>query len=238
MSFLDFVDGKVRQQIWTQDSAKAYVLSSYADAEGSGENKVFERALARADDPKLKRMIAKHSADEVRHEAMLTDRREALGLPLHRVPARMKTIDLLSDEAGGVLDLPMDCDAHIAEVYALLLVIEERALTEFPKSARIARLVGDEQTAAIFDEIAADEALHLKYCWAVGTRYGGEGFEARVDELRLLEARVYGRNSRNIALHLLNEGLLKLPPLIEVALRSLVGMGEAFDLSRPTSVAA
>lgn len=53
-----------------------------------------------------------------------------------------------------------------------------------------------------------------------------------------LKARVYGRQSRMAALHLLDSGLLRLPPLIELGLRSLVGLGSAFNLERRTAVAA
>jgi len=115
----DAIDRPIRRQLLSQRLSKAFVFSSYADAEGSGEGKVFERALNRATDPKLQKMIRKHQDDELRHERLLEERREALGLPRLTIPPHLKMIDKLSEAAGGLWDLPMDNDGDVALMYQL-----------------------------------------------------------------------------------------------------------------------
>jgi len=100
MSFLERVgmwaDRAIRSRMVSQPSAKAYVSSAYADAESAGEGQVFERALKRASDPDIARLIHKHQDDELRHEQMFESRRMALGLPRQVVPPHLKMVDRLS----------------------------------------------------------------------------------------------------------------------------------------------
>lgn len=209
----DRIDRIVRKRIMSQRLSAGFAMSSYADAESSGENLVFERALRRATDPKVEKMIRVHQADEGRHAKMIDDRREALGLPLFEIPAHLKMVDLLSEAAGGVLDLPMDKDADVGVVYALLYVVEERAIESFQRLTRTASDLGDTETLAMFQAIEADEVRHLGYCRAIGTKYAGskEAFEAEVVRIRGVEAELYAKVSRGFLLHMLKHGYLQLP---------------------------
>jgi rubrerythrin len=227
-----WADRAIRTRMYQQAGAKAYVLSAYADAEGSGEGQVFDRALSRASDPELARMIRKHQDDELRHERMFEDRRKALGLPRMVVPAHLKTVDRLSAEAGGILDQPMDNDGAVAQAYALLYLVEERAYSEFGLAQAAFAETGDPQTAAMLGEIARDEERHLRYCLAVGRRYAGSAaaFRARVEALRPLEGRVYAAQSRGTVEHLLARGDLVLPRWMRLWLRPTMALAKAAGL--------
>ena len=233
---VDAIDAQVRRHIFAQPAAMAFALSSYADAEASGEGKVFERALLHVQDERLRRMIRRHRDDETRHAFMLENRREALGLAAIPVPEHLKLIDILSREAGGLLDLPMDQDEHVADVYALLYVVEERALDEFARVAENLDRVGDAVTAQLFRDIGRDEERHLRYCEAIGRRYMGEAFAARLDEMRAIEQQVYGKQTREWMGHMLDRGFLNLPLWLDATLRTLNVVGGALSLPAPAPV--
>lgn len=230
----DRVDAVVRLHIASQPRAAGFAYSSYADAEAGGENLVFERALRRATDPQIAKMIRVHQQDEMRHAQMIEDRRIALGLPGYVVPDEMKLVERLSEAAGGVLDLPMDRDEHVASVYALLYVVEERAIQLFERQVRTVEALGDHESADMFRAIWADEERHLKYCRAVGKRYAGSeaAFEAEVEQIRRVEAGVYARASRGTLRHLLRTGMLELP-WWGVLLRAALELADAAKLPAP-----
>jgi len=233
---VDAIDAQVRRHIFAQPAAMAFALSSYADAEASGEGQVFERALLHVQDERLRRMIRRHRDDETRHAFMLENRREALGLAAVPVPEHLKLIDILSRAAGGLLDLPMGQDEHVAQVYALLYVVEERALDEFARVAENLDRVGDAVTAQLFRDIGKDEERHLRYCEAIGRRYLGDAFASRIEELRAIEQRVYGAQTRAWMGHMLDSCFLSLPLWLDATLRTLNVVGGALSLKAPAPV--
>ena len=233
-----WADRKIRAQIYKQPQAKAFILSAYADAEGSGEGQVFERALRRASDPDLARMIRKHQEDEQRHEQMFEARREALNLPRMPVPDHLKMVDVLSAAGGGILDQPMDNDGAVAEAYALLYLVEERAYTEFGVARAGLIAAGDLESAAMLAEIAADEDRHLRYCLAIGRKYAGssERFRERIEALRPIESRVYAESSRATLKHLLDGGHLKLPFGMWIWLGPTLALARSAGMAGPAVV--
>lgn len=223
------VDHAVRRAIFEQPDCKAFALSSYADAEASGEGQVFTQALKRVEDPKLQRLIEQHQADELRHAALLVARREALGLSEHAIPDALRMIDRLSDAAGGILKSEMTSDADVAAAYTLLYVVEERAMDEFRRASAALRDAGDEETAQLFDVIARDEARHLRYCDAIARRYSAD-FDGELARMRALERSVYGAQSRAWTWHILSNGLLKLPTALGALVKGMLKVTEWFTL--------
>src|SRR5438105_4021049 len=67
------------RRLCSTPQGRAHVLATVAEAEASGESIVFERALARVDDPELQKLIEKHRADELRHERLFRDNQLASG---------------------------------------------------------------------------------------------------------------------------------------------------------------
>lgn len=224
---LDALDQAVRQAMFRQPAAKAFSLSAYADAEGTGEGAVFDRALLRSSDPEVTRMIRRHQQDERNHAQWLAERRDALGLPAQPIPAHLRTIEILSAEAGGVLDLPMTEDAHVAAVYALLYVVEERALLEFDQAARALDAVGDAESAALFRRIAQDERNHLRYCSAVGAKFSdAAAWDASVASMRVIEARVYAHQQRQFTRFVVDSGRFVMPRWMRLVTLPTVAMAD------------
>ena len=220
------VDKLVREQIFRQRDAKAFALAAYADAEDSGEGQIFDRALHPVSHPRLRRMLQRHRADEPRHARIRRERRDALALPVITIPAHLELVDRLSQAAGGVLDKAMDNDADLADAWAMLYVIEERALDEFKRSGDALAIAGDHETSALFFSIRKDEERHLRYCLTVGHRYDPAGFDTRIDRMRAVELTTYGAQSRAWTRHQLESGYLKLPIALDVAVRGLMGLTE------------
>jgi hypothetical protein len=230
----DWVDRAVRRQISRQPEASAFSLSAYAHAEGASEGAFFERALRRVTEPRLQAIIATHQADELRHERLLHECREALGLARYEVPPHLEWIDRLSDACGGILDRAIDSDLDVAQVYALLFVVEERALWEFEREAVAFRAEGDAATAAVLDAIGSDERRHLRFCATIGERMSDTAtFEALVATMRPIECTVYARQSRAYARHLLGNGYLRLGWGFDGLLRIGITLGDWLDLPAP-----
>ena len=218
------LDGLVRRHIFAQPMAKAFALSAYAEAEDSGEGEVFSRTLHHVHEPRLRRMIERHQEDERRHARVLRERRDALGLPALPVPDSLALVQRLSDAAGGVLDKPMATDAEIADAWALLYAIEERALDEFKRSGEALAAAGDDETSALFFQIRKDEERHLRYCQAVGRTYDPD-FDARIARMRAVELRTYGAQSRAWTRYQLDSGFLSLPAWLDLVVRSMTTIG-------------
>lgn len=155
---------------------------------------------------RLRRLLQQHEADELRHAHLLAVRREQLGLPEHAIPAHLDLVERLSTEAGGLLRREMRCDEDVADAFTLLYVIEERALDEFGRAAAALRETGDDGTAQLFDEIAADER------------------------------RVYGRQTRDWTWHLLSTGLLTLPMVLGAVVCASLSLANRLALPAPEPV--
>jgi rubrerythrin len=224
------IDQEVRRHIFAQSSAKAFALAAYADAEDSGEGQVFERALDYVTEPRLRRMVETHRDDERRHARILRERRDQLGLTVLQVPAHLSLIDRLSDAAGGVLDADLSNPEQLAEAWALLFVIEERALDEFKRSGDALAFAGDDESASLFYSIRRDEERHLRFCTTVGEHYDPQGFSARVARLRTVELAIYGAQQRQWTLHQLRKGYLTLPTVLNAVVRGMTTLADWFSL--------
>src|SRR5450432_3421951 len=94
------------RRLCSTPEGRAHVLAQVADAESSGEGQIFDRALARVDDPELQKLIQKHRADEVRHEELLRERLARTGINVS-TPPELRIIDRLDHEVGGLLERPI-----------------------------------------------------------------------------------------------------------------------------------
>lgn len=82
------VDGDTRRARFAQPLATGLAPSACADAEGSGEGAIFDRAPQRVEESRLRRMLERHLEDELRHRRLLDEHRAALELPSFPVPER------------------------------------------------------------------------------------------------------------------------------------------------------
>lgn len=180
---------------------RKHVLSQVADAEHSGEARVFESMLAyTAHDAALARRIAKHRDDEIRHEALFRACVARQGGSAPELPSELMMMNRL-DAAVGFITRPIEDDRGVMEAYLVLQVLEERAVEQFALFIEAFRAV-DPETARVFRDVARDEERHLRYCHAISARYAPEEAtrRARLAELRRIEAQVY-QDSQEANLH-------------------------------------
>lgn len=194
-SLRDRLDLRFLRFLLGTPEGRRHLLSQVADAEESGEARVFEQALAKVDDPALARMIRRHQADELRHAELFHARALATGLPRREVPPELRMLTKLNAALGNPLDRPITSREGVMEAYLLLQVLEERAILQFTKFILAFQEV-DPETAATFEAVRADEERHLLYCHAVSRRYAPseEVLKRRLAELRQVEARIFKEN--------------------------------------------
>jgi hypothetical protein len=184
----------IRQLVETKEG-RAFLLNQMADAEGgeAGELAVFDRLLAFVDDEKIQKIIRIHKDDELRHEELFRERARAQGVTVPAVPRDNKLLLRIDAEIGLFSDQKVESVDDIVRAYLVLLVIEERAMSQFALFAEAFAEVGDHETARVLREVEKDEERHLKYCHAVLRQYlpDVDARNARLTEMRALEARIF-----------------------------------------------
>jgi rubrerythrin len=205
---------------------RGFILRQLADAESNGESQIFERLLSKVDDPKLKQLIEKHQADEVRHAELYTRAAERQGVAKKPAPDHLKIIDRLDRAVGGFLSKPIETDRDVMEAYVMLQVIEERGITQFKLLEQAFRPY-DPQSADVIAEIAGDEERHLKYCLAISRRYAPDE-ATRLTTLvkyRELEAKCFAENSEAMSAFTMEKGYFTGGPLARWFFSTLQGLG-------------
>jgi rubrerythrin len=191
MTIRDRFTLRFMQKLVQTPHGRAHILNQVADAEANGELDIFDRILAKVDDDGLAKMIREHREDEIRHEKLFRDAADRQGVGRELVPRELQIIDRIEERLGG-----FDGDVNIMDAYAMLQVIEERAITQFPLIESAFRPV-DPETADVFAEVARDEERHLKYCRAITRIYAPD--QRTLDETlaryRIIEAEAFGANS-------------------------------------------
>ena len=194
MTLLERLNLRYLNQLFRTPEGRAHVLAQAADGESSGESAIFDRLLARVDDPELQRVIAKHREDELRHEKLFRARLAAQNAKWE-LPQHLRLVPRIDGEAGGVIDRPIRSDEDVLAAYCFLQALEERAVFSF--GLFIAALRGpDPESARVFAEVLEDEKRHLKYCVAVSKRYAAseQQREATLQRMRAAEARAFKAN--------------------------------------------
>jgi demethoxyubiquinone hydroxylase (CLK1/Coq7/Cat5 family) len=195
VSLRDRLDLSFLRFLLRSPEGRQHVLSQVADAETSGEARIFEQALAKVQDADLQRMIRRHQADELRHAEIFLAREAATKLPPRVVPKELKMLDKLNQALGNPLERPITSAEGVMDAYLLLQVLEERAVLQFGKFILAFQDV-DPETSAAFVQVRADEERHLLYCHAVSRRYAPSEamLQERLSELRRVEARIFKEN--------------------------------------------
>jgi rubrerythrin len=204
----DWLSARFLRGLLATPRGRAHLLNQVADAEATDEGAIFERLLAHVEDPKLRHMIERHQADELRHAELFRGCLSRTGVEVGPVPAHLRLLDRLDERAGHIMHQPVKDDRDVLVAYLMLLVIEERALNQFRQFIPAFAAV-DPQTAAVFEEVARDEERHLRYCYAISRRYaaGEATWAANLLHFRTLEALAFGENSRANMQHVFDHGL-------------------------------
>src|SRR5258708_1145285 len=107
MNLRDRMNLAFLRRLLATPEGRSHVLTQIAAAEGSDEARIFERVLARIDDPKLAKMIEKHAADEDRHEALFRECAARAGAPSLPVPESLQLLRRLNAAVDHFLDRPI-----------------------------------------------------------------------------------------------------------------------------------
>jgi len=221
-TFNEILSEQFLRQVVREPRGRALLLAQCAQAEDSGESRLFDRLAERVQDADLQRMIVRHQADEIRHAALFRDCVGRTGLPLPEVPLQLQAVDRLDRALGGVFDLPVTDDRGVMDAYLLLQVLEERAVTQFPVFQKVFHEV-DPVTAATFAEVAKDEERHLLYCDAVSKRYAPDEHtrQRTLRHFREVEALTFAEGNHAVMHHMLDNGLGAFGPISRAAWRAL-----------------
>ena len=177
---------------------RAFHLSWMAHAEEADEG-VFDRLLASVDVPELNRMVAIHARDEQRHAALLRQCAARAGVVPEPVPPELHYIEQLRRLSGGGDLEAVFANGHwsIMQIFAMLQVVEERGVRQFPMVAAALRPV-DPESADVITAIIRDEERHVGYARAISRRYAPDpaSLEQVLALCRDVEARAFVENER------------------------------------------
>lgn len=180
---------------------RAHLLNLMVVGEEADEVGVFDRLAALADDEAGRKAVLRHKADEERHAALYRSCLARTGIEPRPVPERLMLVRRIVRKSEDVFAAGIesgsaeriDSRQDLMNTYAMLLVIEERALQQFPVVGRLFRAAGDAATADVFEQVANDERRHVKYCQALGRRYAPNAatWERAIARYRSIEAEAY-----------------------------------------------
>ena len=199
----------------TQTSeGRSHLLTQLADAEDNDEGRLFDRVLARVDDPRFEKLVRRHQSDEKRHAALFRECAARTGVTPVPVPDRLQMLPRLDRALGARFDQAITSRIAVMQAYVVLQVLEERAVTQFPMfQAVFARF--DPKTAAVLASVAVDEARHLKYCHAIARHYAPSPavHAATLADYRQIEAQAFSENSRDNVRYTMEQGLVRVSPV-------------------------
>jgi hypothetical protein len=144
-------------------------------------------------------MVRIHKNDETRHAAILREAsaRAAAGLDIPRVPADLRVILRIDHHVGGFGAAFESGKAGVMDAYALLQVIEERAVKEFPAIVRALGEV-DAASAEVIAGVVRDEERHVKYAKAISREFAPDeaALATTLARYRAGEARAFEEHQR------------------------------------------
>ena len=177
---------------------RAFHLSWMAHAEEADEG-VFDRLLARVDVPELNRMVAIHANDEKRHADLLRQCVARGGVAPEPVPEDLHYIEQIRRLSGGgdLEAIFANGRSSIMQIFAMLQVVEERGVRQFPMVAAALGRV-DPESAEVVAAIIRDEQRHVGYARAISRRYAPDpaSLEQVLGLCREVEARAFAENER------------------------------------------
>jgi len=157
-------------RLFATTRGRVFHLSWMAHAEETDEG-VFDRVLSSVEIPDVHKMIQRHADDEKRHADLLRGCVTRLGFSPQPIPPELHYIQRLRRISGGDLGAVFASGPFgIMQIFAMLQVVEERGVRQFPLVADALRPF-DPESAAVIAAITRDEERHVKYARAVSQRY-------------------------------------------------------------------
>src|SRR5688572_13661591 len=95
-----FIGDRFLDRLVATKRGRAFLLSFMASTEEADEGRVFEELVARVDDEKLQRLVARHQADEERHARILKECVARLGYEVDPMPSELRVVERLDNILG------------------------------------------------------------------------------------------------------------------------------------------
>lgn len=221
---------------------RAFVLSFLVGAEAGDEIGVFDRLLARVDDPELQRMVRRHYDDELDHAERFRACLARQDVDPASLPQPISMLPYIDRAVGGFW-LDFVADRHgVMEAYLLLQVIEERGVEQYPILAR-AMAPYDPDSAQVILDIANEEVRHIRYAEAISGRYAPDAatLASTLARFRAAEQRGIDEHGRALLVQVVGAGLLAVRGLEAFAWRALAASAvlrgdPGFDNGKPRRV--
>jgi rubrerythrin len=147
----------------------AFLLGYLADVERD-EVHIFEELLSRVPDERFQKMIRIHRDDERRHAEVLERCASSVGPTPIRAPIELNMPYRLEQALCGITESFLQGTCGVFEIYALLQVLEERAVREYPAMIKALERV-DSESAEILRQILEDEKRHVGYARAIARHF-------------------------------------------------------------------
>ncbi|MGZ3427660.1 MAG: ferritin-like domain-containing protein [Polyangia bacterium] len=217
------LDSLFLSRLMAQPRGRAFLLSFMANAEESDEG-AFDALAAQAAAPEVQKMVRLHAEDEARHARLLRACLLRNGVEPEPLPAELRYIDRIDRMTGGGFRARFleAGDLGIMRVYAMLELVEERGVVQFPRIAA-ALAPHDPQSARVIEEITVDEERHVKYARAITRRYAPDAatLERTMSEFRAIEARAFDDHGRAFFAHAVARGLVGVHALERLAWKTV-----------------
>jgi rubrerythrin len=180
-------------QLAATAGGRRYLLSVSVEAEEGDEGHIFDQLADRVDDPRLRRIVARHRDDERRHAQLFGDCLRRLGLERQPVPDELRIVRQVAEATGG-FEQGVGTDEHVVATYALLRAIEVRGVEQYPLIADAFDAV-DPVTAEVYRRVVRDERGHVRYCDTIGGRYAGDDatWQRAVADARAVEEAAFAQ---------------------------------------------
>jgi rubrerythrin len=206
---------------------RAFMLEFLVGAEEADEAGVFDRLLARVDDPELHGLVRRHRDDETRHAALFRECWARQQVAQGETPRPESVIAYIDRALDGFAESFVRGHRGVMEAYVLLQVIEERGVARYPLIAdAMARF--DPESAAVIRGVAQDEIRHVKYAKAISRRYAPDAptLAATLVRFRAAEARAFTAHSRAFLAQAVTADLLAVGRIERLAWRALTALEE------------
>jgi rubrerythrin len=227
------IGARFLEKLLASPRGRAFMLRFLQSTEEADEQAVFDMLLARVDDPELNQLVKIHVADEERHAGIFRRavervvENEKLDAAPGDIPADLRIVARLDERLGGYASGFVSGRLGVMEAYVLLLVLEERAVREWPLVAAVLRDI-DPEAAADVERVIRDEQRHVKYARAISRRYAPDEatFERTLARVRAAEEEAYIENALAVTRYAVENDLLAVGPIERLVWKGIVAAGE------------
>jgi rubrerythrin len=203
-----WLDARFLARLVETPRGRALTLGFLAEVE-TDEGHVFDTLLAKVDDPAIARLVRIHHDDEKRHNRILRECVERTGTDPGPLPESLQVTLRINRMLGGFSEQFVEGRRGVMEAYALLQVIEERAVRQYPWIVRALEAV-DPESARVLASVVRDEERHVRYARAISRRFAPDprSLATTLAHFRAIERRAFEEHVAATMSFTLDQGIL------------------------------